>query len=30
VEASSSPVVAADYRAGLAELLELLYADGHR
>jgi LacI family transcriptional regulator len=30
VEASGSPVVAADYRAGLAELLELLYADGHR
>jgi LacI family transcriptional regulator len=30
VKASGSPVVAADYRAGLAELLELLYADGHR
>ncbi|HEX5907151.1 MAG TPA: LacI family DNA-binding transcriptional regulator, partial [Propionibacteriaceae bacterium] len=27
---SSSPVVAADYRTGLSELLELLYGYGHR
>ena len=26
----STPVVAADYRAGLGELLDLLYGDGHR
>ncbi|GAA3694635.1 hypothetical protein GCM10022204_08040 [Microlunatus aurantiacus] len=26
----ASPVVTADYRLGLTELLELLYADGHR
>ena len=27
---SSTPVVAADYRAGLSELLDLLYGYGHR